>query len=148
VPTLEHGNVQGGGGRYPGTDVTYSCDDGYYMVGEGTASCGTGGTYATPTCSQCHRVEQCKVGFVRCSTASDQHCATPNDCNDGYTKDRHCTGVLHLPPLAFGPSLMWLNERTVHRYIVPETHVDARHGGWRRWVLSRTRCDLQMQPRI
>jgi hypothetical protein len=45
-----NGYVQGGGDRYPGTDVTYTCNDGYEMTGMRKASCKTDGTYPVPAC--------------------------------------------------------------------------------------------------
>jgi hypothetical protein len=80
------------------------------MEGQRTASCQTDGTYKAPTCRQCAAVRHCKDGFVRCSSESDQRCATANDCDDGYTQDMQCTGALCLPSL-----MLWAQSRVAER---------------------------------
>ena len=89
--SLPHGNVTGGGGPYPGTDVSFSCDDGHYLTGENTAQCETGGGYGPlPTCSQCGSLAHCKN--IVCTGDADQKCKTVGDCEAGYTQNRQCGG--------------------------------------------------------
>ena len=89
--SLPHGTVSGGGGPYPGTDLSFSCDGGYYLTGEKTAPCLTGGGYGPlPTCSQCGSLEHCNV--IVCTSGTDQKCKTAGDCEAGYTQNRQCGG--------------------------------------------------------
>ena len=90
--SFSHGTVSGGGGDYPsGIAVSFSCDDGYYLIGQSTAQCGTDGSYKPlPTCSQCGSVDNCNT--IVCTSNYDQQCKTAGDCDAGYTSDRNCEG--------------------------------------------------------
>ena len=89
--SLPHGTVSGGGGPYPGTDVSFACDDSYYLKGENTAQCGTDGEYTPlPKCSQCGSLEHCNN--IVCTSGTDQHCKTAGDCAAGYQTTQRCKG--------------------------------------------------------
>jgi hypothetical protein len=97
-----HGSVTGGGGNYPGTDATFSCDRGYHLlpVGQQRSTCQTDGTHApaAPTCTPCTHVSHCND--VRCTDDSDQACSSATECDAGYTKNRQCEGVTCETPTA------------------------------------------------
>eukprot|EP01047_Picozoa_sp_COSAG01_P018071 COSAG01_NODE_971_length_12373_cov_114.625957_3_plen_2066_part_00 len=58
-PSLTNGLVaSGGGGRYPGKDITFDCKQGYTMRGPKMSKCDTTGNYRLPTCD----LQQCDPG--------------------------------------------------------------------------------------
>eukprot|EP01047_Picozoa_sp_COSAG01_P055746 COSAG01_NODE_6240_length_3774_cov_1.522449_1_plen_980_part_10 len=86
-------------GLYPGSDVTFVCNDGWYMSKAVSGKCRTSdGHYDLPTCTACTDVPHCPPGDPashgghgrRCTSASDQHCDDRKSCDPGYTKDVHC----------------------------------------------------------
>eukprot|EP01047_Picozoa_sp_COSAG01_P084964 COSAG01_NODE_18465_length_1074_cov_1.065641_1_plen_286_part_10 len=86
----------------PGRDVTFVCNDGWYMSHTVNGKCRTSdGHYDVPTCTECSDVPHCPEGDPashgghgkRCTSASDQHCDEANSCDPGYTKDVHCNPV-------------------------------------------------------
>jgi hypothetical protein len=104
----QDGSIQDGNkdrGLFPGRDITFVCNDGWYMSQAANGppwKCRTSdGGYDIPTCTECSDVPRCPAGNPathggrgkRCTSASDQHCDKAQSCDTGYTQDVHCHPV-------------------------------------------------------
>ena len=91
-----HGTVYGGQSNYEdgGSPAKYSCKNSFYLNGASSVSCGKDGNFDAPTCLKCTDVLHCNE--IRCSSGTDQHCNTKEDCQPGYTKNTNCDGVCSL----------------------------------------------------